>query len=535
MKKPIKIITLLVTGLLTIACSFSNAKPWIQGKSVQGNPLEIEISDKKIKEYESKMEQGKSLALEAKDFDSFLKIYQDLHGVVSLCNQAELTNELKYHVFAKEEDKQQYLAYAALGNKVSQWYNEVEHICADNEFKSLLFEGMSDEEIQEYIGIELPQEFYDAKNSIDQLTADYYALDRDENYYKNIDILYKQLLASENIVATYNGYDNFLEYSYTYYYGRDYSIEDTDSFFKNLYKYAAPAFQKYKNKTAISSPKLTKEEKDLLNTIFYGDAFTQCFEFIEDYKDFYGGFLQQEFDKLFSSTGHYNISYEEGGMSGAYQNNFYYKGNPFNYVFFGPGYHYSIAIVHEFGHYLAACANPSAYISFDFAETQSQSDEFMFLQYLKQSDNYDFSANFREFLTDYYVREDIANMFICATVNEAEKIVYAQDTYELGDLEKAVRSVYEEYPLLDTFYDLDSMIKYCTDVTMYSPGYYISYSTSILGALAVNTLASTNYDQAKALYDKIINPDGRFGYVEGYKYVGIGDPFSEETFKTIFA
>ena len=222
-------------------------------------------------------------------------------------------------------------------------------------------------------------------------------------------------------------------------------------------------------------------------------------------------------------------------MDGAYQYCIPYNGSTYNYVFFGPGYHYSIAIVHEFGHYLASCADPYGYLSYDFAETQSQSDEFLFLQFLRQSTDYGFSTNFKEFLLDYYVGDDITNMLICAVVNEAEKIVYSQDGYELGDLEKAVRSIYEKYPLLDNLYDLASMINYCTSVTMYSPGYYISYATSILGALEVNKLASTNYDEAKALYDKIIHPNGHGGYVDGYKYVGLGDPFSEDTFKYIFS
>lgn len=535
MKKVFKIITLIVTGLITIACSAGNAKPWTQGKSVQGNPIEVEISAKEMKEIEEKMEKGKALAEEAKDFAAFLDIYNELRKDKSLCFQADETNELKYHVFAKEEDKEQYLSYIELQNKINQWFNEVEHMCAENDFKPLLYGDMSDEDIQAYIGVKLPQEYYDADNKISQLIADYYALDDDDNYYNNVDILYKQLQECQKVVATYLGYDNYLDYCYSNVYGRDYSVSDTDSFFANLYKYAVPTYQKYSNLISSLGPSLTQDELKLADTIFYGDAFTQCFDLIEDYKDFYGGFLKEQFDGLFCKNGHYNISYEKNGLAGAYQNCFTYNGNPYNYVFFGPGYHYSIAIVHEFGHYLSSCANPYSGVSFDFAETQSQSDEFLFLQYLRQSDKYDFSNAFKDFLVDYYVKEDIVNMFICAVVNEAEKIVYAQDSYEIGDLEKAVTSIYNKYPILDEMYNLDYMIMYCTDVTMYSSGYYISYSTSILGALAVNSLAAKNYDQAKELYAKIIDPKQHVGYVDGYKYVGIGDPFSEDTFKTIFA
>ena len=535
MKKAIKFISILILGLITIACSKTvSDKPWTDGKSIQGDPLEIEISDKTIKEYEKKMAQGKALAEEAKDFDAFLDIYNDLQSFSSLCFQAECTNEVKYDVFAKEKDKEQYLAYSSLGNKVDQWFNEIEHLVAKNDFKSLFFEGMSDQQIQDYIGVELPQEYYDAQNNIDQLTADYYALDYDKNYYKNIDVLYKQLLESEKVIASYKGYDNYLEYCYPNVYGRDYSIDDTDTFFEYLYRYGVPAYQNYNAKADNRMAQLSDDELDFAYTLLYGDAFTECFNYIEDYKDYYGGFLKEGFDGLFCKNGHYNISYEDGGMSGAYQNSFSYNGSRYNYVYFGPGYHDAITVVHEFGHYLADLVNPYSYISYDFAETQSQADEFLFLQYIRQSDAYDFSKNFGEFIVDYYIANDISSMFTCAAVNEAEKIIYSQDTYELGDLEKAVRSIYEKYPALDDMYGLDSMIKYCTDVTMYSPGYYISYATSILGALGVNKVASTDFAKAKELYEKIINPNGHFDYVEGYKYVGLGDPFAEDTFKYIF-
>ena len=514
--------------------SLSTDKPWTKGETIQGDPLEIEISDATIKEYSEKMDRGIELANEGKDFNAFTKIYNDMQSYYYLCWQALRTNGLKHDVYGTDEDERQSLAYSAIATDVEQWFNKVEHICAKNAFKTSFFEGMSDAEIQEYIGQELPQEYYDAQNKTNELISAYYDLDDDEDLYNNIDILYDQLHEAEKTIATYQGYDNYLEYCYENVYGRDYSVADTDSFFLNVYKYAVPAYQSLSSELNGLMNKLTVKEKRIANSILYGDSFTECFNYIEDYKDFFGGFLKQEFDGLFTENGHYNISYEEEGTPGAYEDEFPYGDSSYNYVFFGPGYHSATTVVHEFGHYLAAQANPLSLGSYDLAETQSQSNEYLFLQYLSRFGNYDFSDNFKQFLIDYFVYENIFYLVIPALVNEVEKIVYASSDYKIGDLEDAVDFLYQVYPELSSIYSPDSTYYYCAHVTMYSPGYYISYATSLMGAFNINKIASDNYNAAKEAYMKLIYLDGNFGYLDAYQYAGLGNPFDEETFDYIF-
>lgn len=513
--------------------STSIDKPWTKGETIQGDPWEVEISDEKISEYASKMERGKALAQQATDFNAFIDIYDDLDEYYSLCQLAINSNMLKNDVYGLDEDEEQYLTYSEIATQVEQWFNEVEHICANNAFKRKLFAGMSDQEIQNYIGVELPQAYYDAQNKTNQLIADYYNLENGKDYYDNLDILYKQLHEAEKTIATYLGYDNYLDYCYENTYGRDYSPSDTDSYFANVYKYAIPAYENLSDELEVLKSRLTTNERKTANTILHADAFVNCFEYIEDYADYMGGFFKQEFNGLFTENGHYNISYEDNGTPGAYEYEFPYGNGVYNYVFYGPGYHDSISIVHEFGHYLAGQANPLSIASYDLAETQSQADEFMFLQYLAQFGDYGFSDNLKQYIVDYYLVDDIFFIVIPALVNEVEKLVYAGD-YELGDLEAAVDLLYEQYPALNDFYDKEYTYEYCADVTMYSAGYYISYSTSLLGALNINKIATNNYQEAKDAYLKLIELDGNFGYLDAYQYAGLGDPFEENTFKYIF-
>ena len=350
------------------------------------------------------------------------------------------------------------------------------------------------------------------------------------------DALYAQYMAKAKQICAYLPYDNYLDYLYAEAYGRGYTKEDTDAFFASAYRYALSALTDGLKVYRKAQNKMTRAEKKRVDNILYGDAFAEGgFAYIEDYKNAMGGAVKSTFDGLFTTGGRYYITYEEDGLASAYQNEITLNGKNCPYVFYGTGYHDCINIVHEFGHYFASVQSNGAAFGYDLAETQSQSDEFLFIQFLLQNEEYDFSDTEKEVLYLIHYLNSVDSIALCAFVNEVEKRCYALETYELGDMERIINELYAQYPKMKNIFTAKEALSYVTYVTMYSPGYYISYSTSLLGALYIDKLASEDFAAAKEAYYKIVNPDEEhMEYRDAYEYAGLGDPFEEETFTYIF-
>ena len=71
-------------------------------------------------------------------------------------------------------------------------------------------------------------------------------------------------------------------------------------------------------------------------------------------------------------------------------------------------------------------------------------------------------------------------------------------------------------------------------VSIDSPGYYISYATSLVGSLNVDMLARESFASGKEAYLKLINYEGVSDYRDVYEYAGLMDPLSLEAFRYIF-
>ena len=512
-------------------------EPWKSGKTVEGVKIKYSLTNDDITKATSDMERASALLKAETDYDTFVKILdEDLQKYVKKLNVAIRSEELLYDLYGKTENQNKSLEFKNAKVEYEEWLNDILHEIYHSGFKTLYYEGMTDQEIEEDIGEDYPERYYELNKLESQLTADFYKLDStSRGFVSEVDKLYKQMMAVHKELVSYYGYDDYFQYAYDNIYYRNYEISKTDSFLSLALKYVTDEYTKMWGEKEAAVSKLTKSEKEIYNKIIYGDSFTECFNYLDDYFNYFGGFVKEFADGLFCDGGYYYITYEDNGYDGAYQYTLLQDDAPSHpFVLYGKGYHAATYVVHEFGHYMADMTNGS-YTSYDGLETQSQANEYLFFEYLTKYANYGFSDNLKKaILYDHYV-DSYWTVVLGAVINELEKRCYSKD-YEVGDLEKAINDIYNKYPNLKNVYSKEAMLNYTIYVVFESPAYYISYATSMMGALYIDKMAQTNYDAAKEAYRKLIyNVDRDYNITDLYTKCGLGDPFDEETFNYIFS
>ena len=118
----------------------------------------------------------------------------------------------------------------------------------------------------------------------------------------------------------------------------------------------------------------------------------------------------------------------------------------------------------------------------------------------------------------------------------AEFLAGIDDPFHRERTEEVLTWIIDKYPNLKNVYSKEAMLNYTIYVVFESPAYYISYATSMMGALYIDKMAQTNYDAAKEAYRKLIyNVDRDYNITDLYTKCGLGDPFDEETFNYIFS
>ena len=539
MKKIVRILVSFFIIFTLLSCNHENVveinKPWLSGKTSQGISLDC---DYKIEYYESfkpSMVVAKAYIREERNYQKVVSIYEEAENHYYGCIEGYKKEYIKFCLYGKEEDQKKYTAFEDASVDLLKWYNEVEHMAYKNSFKEVFYGDMTDEEIEEEIGKEYPERYYELKKTMNKAKADLLLLDKDdENYPHQVDELYSIFVNSSNELSKYESFDNYLDYSYFSEYDRDYKASDTDEFFKGVIDVVIPKFNEVLVNYQNDLNMLSRSDEKIFDNIFEDDAFTNSFSYIEEYKKNMGGEFEESFDNLFKEGGKYFISYEKDGYEGAFQSSYYefFEKNPF--VFYGPNYHNALTVVHEFGHYFADDKGTNKSKCYDLSETQSQGNEFLFLNYLLE--NKDFSNNLKNLINDYSLYDSLITILYASIVNEVEKKCYTMDNFDSNGLIKAVDELYEEYPLLSkSIFKKSYILDYCRKVLLTAPGYYISYATSLIGALNINKIAQTSFDDAKAAYLMIINySEDLDEYREIYNYAGLKDPLARETLEYIF-
>ena len=499
------------------------------GKTQEGKPISYSFNEKT----EAKMRRLMAECDEALENGSSADILIDKYIELDDCYydgmDAEELELLRYYLYGDIEYLDKATHYYDFLIECEQWIYSFLDKIIESPIKNSFFYGMTDEEIDEYVGKGKSDGFYYYKTIMNGILYDYGQIDwTDPENYDLIEEYYVEFVDAANKMAQSEGYANYLGYAYEVENGRSYKVEDTDRFFENVKKYVIPYWQEINKKYENDYNSLSEEDRKTVDSFLDDDGFGEYFDMFYEYKKAVGGTFERAFDNLWRKNGMFYISYDNEGY-GAYQYAVPTTGAP--YVFFGVGYHEILTIVHEFGHYYEAYRGWQTSEG-DLCETQSQANELLFLRFVENSGF--FSDEVMNVIKENKIEEFLSHIVTAALINELEKKAYYDDEFTLGEADAYVESILDETGLDGDPFDLRDYWHY---VVIDRAGYYINYATSLIGALNLYKISEDDFEAAVDAYIKLVdyqNNGVECNLSVVYSYAGLYNIFTEEAFKYIF-
>ncbi|MGM9970892.1 MAG: hypothetical protein ACI35W_00610 [Anaeroplasmataceae bacterium] len=417
-------------------------------------------------------------------------------------------------------------SYTALNATYKDLYN------ANVKYSDLIFKNWTQEDIANLLDTnedtskiitELNLENEEIINYVDKMNM------YDESFLTECSKEYVKLVANNQEIAKLSGYENYYEYSQKEIYFRDWSLEEIADFTEYVKEYLVPLFSQITRRCSEIKEKLTEEQLEQANIIISNIRYSQLeTDYVSLYFNSYGGTLTEHFNSLFDKkTGIFADG--ENGTGTAYANYIEYYGEP--YCIFGSGDYYQAVntVIHEAGHY-ASFYNYSFYnASYDLCETHSQSNEFLFLAFMK---NY-LDEQVYEFCVASCVNSALSRIIQTAIINEFETMVYsAQTAYTVDEYAGILSDLCAAYGKNDdaTYY----VSRYALCVSTISSCYYISYGLSLVPVLDLFTKAKDDYKGAQECYRILMEDAAKTdGFKAALAFSGIGSPFDESTFLNI--
>ncbi|MBO4534324.1 MAG: hypothetical protein J5755_00125 [Clostridia bacterium] len=428
-------------------------------------------------------------------------------------------------------------------------------------------DGWTDEDIQtalEYSDTYGGGELAELNKKITSLESRFNQLDQD-TVYKDVGgaftELYTEFVETENQIAVFNGYDNYMDYAYDVVYGREYTVEQTTAIHDyiktnfgrshyNALRNAATWYEaacehdKYFNALAGSTSAFTSRLVNQAIIAYFNemasDTSTKPIDFFQTANDLFR-----------------NGNYWQGKANRAFT--WWIRAAETPVLYFGPeGYSDAFTFIHEFGHYYNDVYNDGASMSMDLNETHSQGNEMMFASFLKNWLADKARPYTAEAIMSAQLVDGVQTILLCTAVDEVESIIYSgtysgsdeaiaaivADGLEPSEYNALGDAVFDSYGVKDYSY-------YWRFVTITSPGYYISYAMSMISSLEVWAKAQTDsFAAAKEAYLKLytytdeeenayVDHDGDLisllGYADVLVYAGFTSPFEEATYTAIGA
>jgi hypothetical protein len=345
-------------------------------------------------------------------------------------------------------------------------------------------------------------------------------------------LLYAQLVTNNDKIAELNGYDSYYDYAAKNVYGRDYTAEDLDAFHELVAQKIALRINGFYNKWYVKYSKFNRtQQRNLINFLYEGfDTLDKnyVFDYIASCNDTMGEGLNHAFANK-------NIIFANSKNSHQSAFQVYLEEPEHPFCLFGSDGQSSMTVVHELGHYYSSLHNPDIG-SYDIAETQSQANEYLLLQYI--SDKMD--KDIYSVVLDYSIYNGLVTVMIATIIDEFEQEVYALESvegYTSADFDAIMDKVCEKYGGIDFInQNVTNMYDYWRYVVIESPVYYISYATSQMAALNIYAIAKNDYEGARAIYREIVEVEEaemEEDFIEMLNRVGLSNPFEAEGFNAI--
>ena len=298
--------------------------------------------------------------------------------------------------------------------------------------------------------------------------------------------LFVELMALRQEIAAYAGYDSYVQFSYDFYYLRDYTPEQAQGFLDGIQKELVPVYRDLPD--------------DVWQPMYTGCSESQTLSYVQQCAAAMGGTVADAF-QLMQSAHLYDIAYSENKYDASFEVflTSYYE--PF--IFVNPTLSDSdkLTFAHEFGHFCNDYASGGTYADVDVAEIFSQSMEFLSLFYCKDT-------------------EDLKRMKFADSLSVfVEQSAYAsfeQQVYSLKGEDLTVENVQALYEQIGTAYGFAEQNRDSRDYVLINhfftnPMYIISYVVSNDAALQIYQLEQAQSGAgAKLLQDNLATQEAYF-------------------------
>lgn len=362
-----------------------------------------------------------------------------------------------------------------------------------------------------------------------QLEQEFNALDQSsETWSKDVENIYERMVANNQKLAKLNGYENAYEYYSDSVFDRVYTPEERANLISYIKQYVVGFREKAERFYNESTSGLSQDVVNGYNKIMFENVKSLDTPYLGGYIKSFDGSLEEKMSSLFEKKlAKFALSKNSMGTAYANYSSYYEEG----FTFFGKEYQDILTIVHEMGHYISFESYSLSDMGYDLAETHSQSNEWLFLNYLKDK----IGKSIFDIILSIRLYNSMESIIRGMLVDEFEYRVYTAETpYTADDYADIMRDILTEFGFRQTFFT-DYYTNYAQIVTILSPVYYLNYVTSELASIEFYLIAEDQgYETAQEVYRKLQEDvDITMSYAEILENIGLSGPFKEETYQLL--
>ena len=492
----------------------------------------ITLKTEDFDEAKAKLDAFESIAIASTNYEEVDAVYMEFEDFFYYVSTQVSLASIIYDLNRNNTDaSSRYLdSYDLFGDLYNDYMAACRNIYLESPIRDELFADWTEEEISQLLNYTPESQELRQKN--EELLVELNEISGNTSKKERIAEIYAEIVTNNNRIAELAGYENYYVYASAEIYGRDYTAEDIADFKSYVIKYFLPRFDDLANGWYENYSKFNKKDSSFLVDFLYDPFDSLDKNYLELYINSYaeGSSTGAGFKHLFENRNMVFASAKNSHQS-AYQT--YLDDLDMSFCLFGSDGQSTTTIVHEMGHYYASLYNPNV-SSYDIAEIQSQANEFLFLNYVSA----EIPRHIYSVIKDYTLYNTVAMILVCVIIDEFEQRVYSLESVEgftMVDFERIMNEVCDAYG--GTKYINDNI----TDINAYwqivcpnSPVYYISYATSSMSALNIYTIECKNKGEGREVYRKLVEELGEDAkFKTALASIGLGDPFSEETFVAI--
>ena len=504
-------------------------------QSISRSREEIEsmltISDEDFTEAESLLVQFEQMALEGNDIDAINEIYDAFDATYEyIATQISVASIIYYLDMSDEAAYDRYHGYYdKYGDMYNSYMAHCKKVYEESPVKDELFSDWTEDEIKQLLNFSPETTALTLKN--DELTDELNNLSDAEFAARSAEI-YAEIVTNNNKLAKLYGYDNYYDYATREIYGRDFGKAELEGFCNTVAEKYITRLDDLYDKVVANLQRLARGDQTLFNRFLY-DPFDELnTNYLVDYISSLDGSMREGMEHVFINR---NMVFSNAANSHPTAFQTYLDDFEMPFCLFGSEGQSASTMIHEIGHYYASLHN-STLVSFDLAEVQSQGNEMLLLDYMKDHT----SPTLHNALESYYMYSNMATIIASSIIDEFEREVYALDSVEgYGSIEfdAIMTRVCEKYGgarfVSETLGDMNN---YWRQVATNNPVYYNSDAVSATSALNIYAELSSNRETGREMYRAVVEDvSDRDTFLTAIAKAGIPSPFVSETTDRIIA